>query len=479
MTTINVINPRTGVRDYQFDPVNASDMAQRCKKLRGNQNDWNELRIDGRVKVMLAWRDEIEKYQAEIANALAVDTGRYAMSVHEVNDAVNRITYWCEVAPTLLDNAYKSGTSSLVPSAEYESHLIPYTLVGVISPWNVPLILGLIDAIPALLAGSAVIIKTSEVTPRFSEPLRQTIEKVPALNNVLEIVLGEASTGQALVSNVDLVCFTGSVSTGKKVAINAAENFIPAFLELGGKDPAIVMQDADIDAATTAILRSAAGITGQACQSLERIYVDKDIFKPFIESLSHKAKAIRLNHPDIHSGHIGPFIFPPQAQKVKEQIEDAVSHGAKIQAGGRVLDLDGGKYCEATVLTNVNHKMKVMREETFGPIMPVMPFATIEDAIALANDTEYGLSASVFAANANEAKRVAKLINAGAIGINDGSMTAGVHDVEKNAFQNSGMGHSRMGPSGLLRFFRTRSILHQTGAVMPIDLFAEENVSKS
>jgi len=195
--------------------------------------------------------------------------------------------------------------------------------------------------------------------------------------------------------------------------------------------------------------------------------------------LISKAKATRLNHPDIHSGHIGPFIFPAQAQKVQEQLEDAVLHGAQIQTGGQLLDLDGGQYCEATVLSNVNHDMKIMQEETFGPIMPVMPYAIIEDAIALANDTEFGLSASVFSTNTDEAKRVAKLVNAGAIGINDGSMTAFVHDVEKNSFQNSGMGHSRMGPTGLLRFFRTRSLLQQTGTVAPIDFLAEEHATQS
>jgi len=261
MTSIEVINPRTGIADYQFDAVNSKDIAQTCQELKQNQSEWAGLDINQRIKIMQDWREEIDKHRTEISAALTIDTGRYAMSVNEVNDAIRRIDYWCGVAPDLLANAYKSGTSSLVPSADYESHLIPYPLVGIISPWNVPLILGLIDAIPALLAGSAVIIKPSEVTPRFSEPLRKSIEAIPTLNNILKIVLGDANTGRALVNNVDVVCFTGSVETGKKVAIDAASNFVPAFLELGGKDPAIVMHDADIDTAATAVLRSAVGIT--------------------------------------------------------------------------------------------------------------------------------------------------------------------------------------------------------------------------
>lgn len=478
MSNIQVINPRTGVADFQFEAVSAAEMTQICQDAKDQQSDWSKLDIQERVKILLKWRDEIEKHSNEIIEALTTDTGRYSMSALEVNDALMRITYWCDIAPDLLSGAYKAGTSKLVPTADFESHQIPYELVGIISPWNVPLILSLIDAVPALLAGAAVVIKPSEITPRFSLPLRETIKNVPELDGVLKFVLGDADTGRALVNNVSAVCFTGSVATGKKVAVDAAHNFIPAFLELGGKDPVIVMQDADVDNATTAVLRSAVGLAGQTCQSLERIYVDHGIFKDFLAALSEKAKNTRLTHPDIRSGHIGPFIFPAQAKKVDEQLQDAVSRGATIHSGGKILNLDGGQYCEATVVSNVNHDMQLMCKETFGPIMPVMPYAKIDDAIALANDSQYGLSAAVFSSNIAAAKRVASQINAGAISINDGGLTTAVHDVEKNAFQNSGMGQSRMGASGLLRFFRTRSILHQTGTAMSIDMMAEDKQPK-
>jgi len=475
MATIHVSNPRTGIHDYSFNAVSSGEVAAHCSELRQAQLEWAAKPLQERCETLLEWRDAIASNRASITEALTVDTGRHMVAAIEVDSVIDRITYWSDIAPALAKAARIDSTSTMVPSVNYETLQIPYPLVGIISPWNVPLILGLIDAIPALLAGSAVIIKPSEITPRFATPLQDTIDSVPELTNVLRLVLGAAETGKALIENVDTICFTGSVATGKKVAISAAENFIPAFLELGGKDPAIVMADSDLDAATTAILRSAAGLTGQTCQSLERIYVHNSIFSEFVELLVKKAKQIKLNYPDLKSGHIGPFIFPAQGDKVQQQLDDALLHGAVIRCGGNVQTLGGGKYCEATVLTNVNHDMKIMQEETFGPLMPVMPFATIDDAVALANDSKYGLSASVFSKDVGVAKKVAIQINAGAIGINDGSMTAAVHDVEKNSFLNSGMGASRMGDVGFLRFFRSRSLLQQTTEPMSLTLMAEEN----
>ena len=475
MTLIQVTNPRTGTNDFSFEAVSTGDVASRCSSLRKSQPLWAAYSIEERCDILRKWREAIAANRQDITAALTIDTGRHMVAAIEVDSVIDRIKYWCNVVPELAKAARIESTSSMVPSVNYETLQIPYPLVGIISPWNVPLILGLIDAIPALLAGSAVIIKPSEVTPRFASPLQKTIDEVPELAKVLSLVLGAAETGKALIDNVDSICFTGSVATGKIVAMSAAENFIPAFLELGGKDPAIVMADADLDAAATGILRSAAGLTGQTCQSLERVYVHNSVFSEFVDLLVKKANEIKLNYPDLMSGHIGPFIFPAQGDKVQEQLDDAVLHGAVIRCGGEVQTLGGGKYCAPTVLTNVNHEMKVMQEETFGPLMPVMPFASIDDAVALANDTEYGLSASVFSADVNAAKKVAIQINAGAIGINDGSMTAAVHDVEKNSFLNSGMGASRMGSAGFLRFFRSRSLLQQTTEPMSLTVMAEEN----
>ena len=356
-------------------------------------------------------------------------------------------------------------TATAIPFVRRQSQLIPYPLVGVISPWNFPLLLSNIDTIPALLAGCAVVIKPSEIAPRFIQPLVETIAAVPQLRDVLVYVEGAGDTGAALIEYVDLVCFTGSVATGRKVAEAAAKRFIPAFLELGGKDPAIVLESADLELATSAILWGSVVNTGQSCLSIERIYVAQSIVEAFVEQLVEKAQRLQLAYPTVESGEIGPIIAQRQAAIIAEHLQDAVEKGAIVRCGGMVEQLDGGMWCRPTVLRQVNHSMKVMTEETFGPIMPVMSFSTMEEAIALANDTLYGLSAAVFAGSTEEALAVAHHIDAGGISINDAGLTALIHEAEKNSHKFSGMGGSRMGAAALKRFMRKKAFLIKTESV--------------
>jgi acyl-CoA reductase-like NAD-dependent aldehyde dehydrogenase len=325
-------------------------------------------------------------------------------------------------------------------------------------------LLSTIDTIPALLAGCAVIVKPSEIAPRFIRPFLETIASVPRLRDVLAYVEGAGDTGAALIEHVDLVCFTGSVATGRKVAEAAARQFIPTFLELGGKDPAIALASADLELATEAILWGSVVSTGQSCLSIERIYVAEAIFDKFVEKLVEKAQRLRLAYPSLENGEIGPIIAERQAEIIAEHLRDAVEKGAVVRCGGLIEELGGGLWCRPTVLTQVNHSMKVMTEETFGPIMPVMPFSTVEEALALANDTIYGLSAAVFAGTQAEALDVARHIDAGAININDAGLTAIMHEAEKNAFKFSGMGGSRMGAAALKRFMRKKAFLIKTGS---------------
>jgi len=467
--TLPVTNPRTGTTDYEVPVHDRAAVEQSAAALRAAQTGWEAAGLAARCEAVSRWQQAIGRRAPELASALCVDTGRHLMAHVEVASVQEWMKYWIAHAPSLLETA--SGASAMAPSVQYRHQYKPYPVVGVISPWNVPLILGLIDAVPALLAGCSILLKPSEVTPRFAEPLRAALEDVPELDAVFNIVTGSGATGQALIDEVDAICFTGSVETGRKVASQAAENFIPAFLELGGKDAAIVLPSADLENASNAILRSAVGMTGQACQSLERLYVHEEIFEPFLDLLIRKAEAVGINWPDIHSGQIGPFIFPPQAAKVQQQLDDAVANGATIHCGG--IEDHGGMWCRPVVITGVHHDMNLMREETFGPVMPVMPFATIDEAITLANDSQYGLSGAVFAGERAEGEAVAARMVGGAISVNDASLTAMVHDVEKNSFCQSGMGGSRMGDAGLLRFFRKQAILFQSGPAASLAVMEE------
>src|SRR6185437_9717380 len=403
--SLPVTNPYTGEVDYEITPPTPAELAELCDSLRAAQVKWAAAPLERRVEVMLRWADELDKAYGRLSAADFADTGGCLIALMSPRIVASSVRSWAAAA------AARSGTSSIMPSIAFRTQLVPYQLVGVISPWNGPLMLSCLDPVPALFAGSAVIVKPSEVAPRFVEPLMDTIRAVPELAEVFTFIAGDGQTGRQLIQQVDMLCFTGSVANGRKVAVACDERLIPAYLELGGKDPAIVTATADLDAAATAVLRGAAFGTGQVCFSVERVYVHADVHDAFVAALVAKADAVRLNYPDINDGEIGPFGFDRQARIADEHLADALAKGAVLQAGGpsQVLGagsgVSGGHFMRPTVLTEVSHDMLVMTEESFAPIMPVMRYQTEDQAVALANDTHYGLSASVIAGTAEEAAR--------------------------------------------------------------------------
>ena len=469
---IKVRNPRTGQLDYQFKAASKHAIKATIDSLRENQPKWRDAGIKYRIEVIKRWQASMRLERANIVSALQNDTGRLMLADQEFEGLQKSIDSWCSQAPTLLE-PYKQAAVAM-PNVEIHGETSPYQILGAISPWNFPLLLSFIDVIPALLAGCSAVIKPSEVTPRFAVPVARSIAAVEELDAVLTIMPGDGLTGQALIDSVDVVAFTGSVTTGKKVAIAAAQKFIPAYLELGGKDPAIVLEGADLDRATTAILRASIVATGQACQSLERLYVAQADHDEFIQLLTEKAMAATLTKDDPNKGIVGPLIFSLQAAVIQQHLDDALQKGAIIYCGGKIEDHRGAKWIAPTVLGNVDHSMLIMTEETFGPIMPVMAFCRPEQAVALANDTSYGLSAAVFGKDEESALSVAKQINAGGISINDAGLTSMVFETEKSAFGYSGMGPSRVGGSGLTRFLRQQSLYVNRGDVLPITVYSEQ-----
>lgn len=476
--TLSVRNPRTGEQDYAIEPLGPAELSTEAAALRDGQREWAALTPAARAAALEHWAGAIDAHTAAIETALAADTGRSGISRVEVRSVVTLLRRWVDLAPRIVAEVESRETATATPAITARTRLVPYPLVGVISPWNFPLILSLIDAIPALAAGSAVIVKPSEVTPRFLRPLRQSLAEVPELAAVVRLIEGDGETGAALVGAVDYVCFTGSVATGRKVAEAAAGAFIPASLELGGKDPMIILATADPERAAATALRASIVNTGQACQSIERIYVDRRIAEAFLAALVRLAREVRLNADDINQGDLGPFIFRPQADIVRAQLEDARKKGATVLTGGNVEDIRGGLYLRPTVLTAVTPEMALMQEETFGPVVPVTIFDTVDEAIALANQSVFGLSASVLAGTVEEAEEVAEQLEAGAVSINDGSLTAMVWEAEKSSFKVSGLGPSRMGEAGLLRFFRKQVLIRQGGTPASIHAFSEEALSE-
>ena len=470
MNTIQVRNPRTGENDYSFESTSSDEISNIVAELKQNQPSWASKSVDERADVLDQWAKMVAESD-ELLEALIADTGRYFICTGEVAQLTKMVPGWRALGNRVFSE--QEPLQSTVPSVTYTHQYKAFEVVGIIGPWNFPFLITLIDLIPALMAGSTVIVKPSEITPRFIKPIQDIIEKIPELHKVCRFVQGGGQTGQDLIENVDALCFTGSVKTGKLVYESGARNFIPVYAELGGKDPVIITEHADPIDSARIVLRASVQATGQACQSIERVYVHKSIAEKFTESLAQQASEVTLNYPDVRQGHIGPLIFDKQADIISDHLLDATEKGATILTGGEIEDHGGGKWVKPTVIKDVDHSMKVMTEETFGPVIPVMAYEKIENAIDLANDTIYGLSAAVLAGSHEEAADIAKQIDAGAVTLQDCGATTYVFDGEKNWFKLSGIGASRMGEMGMLRFFRKKVLYAQHGETHDINAMGE------
>ena len=459
---LSLRNPRTGEHDGTVNSTQDNELLLVAARLRSAQPAWEALGPVRRGEVLQQWKQAMIARRPEIEEALIADTGRKRESIMEFDAMCGALDRWTRLAPELMEEKRFTSTMGFIDVAR---NLRAYQLVGIISPWNFPLVLSTIDLLPALMAGSAVILKPSEVTPRFAGPLLDSIRDVPELAAVLDVVIGDGSLGSALVSEriVDLVCFTGSVPTGRKVAAMAAASFIPAFLELGGKDGSIVCEGADLDLASSALLWGSTSNAGQACQSMERIYVQRSVHNEFVAMLADKASRLGLAYPTIDDPGLGPIIAERQIPTFEFHLADAIAKGAVVVTGSTGVERHGGgAWVRATVLTNVNHEMAIMTEETFGPFLPVMAFDTIDEAVALVNDSRFGLSAAVFASTSEEAEAIGRRLDAGAVSINDSTLTALLWEGEKHSFKDSGLGGSRMGPASLFRFLRSQALLIKT-----------------
>lgn len=455
--TTDVRDPRTGAVERSLGSPTGAELDSAAGRLRAHQAEWAGLAPQDRAARLVEFAEALRSAHDDLVAALTADTGRVVESVMEANQVAGMADRWAAAAPRLLADRRTELTA--LPGAWLETRATPYPLVGVISPWNFPLLLGLIDAIPALAAGCAVIVKPSEVTPRFIEPLSAAIDTVPLLRDVLSVVEGDGQIGAAIVERVDAVCFTGSVPTGRLVARAAAERFIPAFLELGGKDPAIVLPGADLDRASSALVWGGTANTGQSCLSIERVYVHRDQHDELVDLLCTKAERLALAEPAPQDGVVGPLIDADQATVIQTHLDDARARGARVRTGGVIERHGGGHWIRPTVLTDVDHSMKVMTEETFGPILPVMSYGAVDEAVALANDSDFGLTAAVLGPDLDAARDVARRLRVGAVSVNDAGLTAFVHEGEKNSFGFSGLGASRMGDSALHRFVRRQSLI--------------------
>jgi acyl-CoA reductase-like NAD-dependent aldehyde dehydrogenase len=456
--SFDVMRPADGtvLRSVAID--SPADVAAAAARLRAAQPAWEAIGFAGRRRWLEGLRDWILDNQDRLDDLMQEETGKVrADAALEAFYLLEAINFWVDSGPRYLADEVIPPHNPLLRAKKAKIVYRPYGVVGLISPWNFPVILSLGDALPALMAGNATLIKPSELTPLTLMELARGWHEEVGAPDVLGIVNGMGETGGALVDESDYVQFTGSERTGKIVMKRAAETLTPVSLELGGKDPLIVTRDADIERAANATAFGGLLNSGQICISIERVYVEEPVYDEFVEALKAKVETLRQGADgDTYSAEIGAMTSPAQVDIVSEQVEDARAAGARVLTGGKRKE-GAGDWYEPTVIADVDHSMKVMREETFGPVIPVMKVRDVEEAIELANDTTYGLGSSVFAGDAAEGEQIARRIEAGHCNVNDVLVNYNVLGLPMGGWKNSGIG-TRHGAQGIRRFCHTEAL---------------------
>ncbi|MBU2693738.1 aldehyde dehydrogenase family protein [Pimelobacter sp. 30-1] len=461
MTTIAVENPATGQVIGTVPDLSADDVAAAARRARAAQPAWAALGYDGRAAVLRRMQRWIVDHTDEVVATICAETGKAYEDalLAEVNYGAAAFGFWAKEAPRYLAETRIRSSQPLVAGKRLVQRYKPLGLVGVIGPWNYPLTNSFGDCIPALAAGNAVLLKPSEVTPMTSLLLAEGLAACGLPDGVFGVVTGRGETGAALVDEVDMVMFTGSTATGRRVAARAAERLIPASLELGGKDPMIVLADADLERAATHAAYYAMFNCGQTCISIERCYVEEPVYTAFVELVTAKVEALRQGVPGgPGSVDVGSLTFPPQVDVVDRHVSEALAAGARALTGGVRPEREGHWY-PPTVLVDVDHSMAIMREETFGPTLPIMAVRDADEAVRLANDSEYGLCASVFGRDLARAEDVARRLEAGAVTVNDAVVNYTALELPMGgAKPASGIGR-RHGKDGITKYCRQQSLL--------------------
>ncbi|MBM3667242.1 MAG: aldehyde dehydrogenase family protein [Actinobacteria bacterium] len=441
-------------------PVDGPErVAEVVARVRSNQPAWEALGNRGRARWMYRLRDWLLDHQQEIADTMQAETGKVrAEAMGEAPYLVDLINFYGKKAERFIGEQKVPAHSPLMKTKKLRVQHRPYPVAGVISPWNFPLILALGDAIPALQAGAAVVIKPSELTPLGLGEVIEAWKRDIGGPDVFDIVNGAGETGAALVEEVDFVQFTGSDRTARKVLARAAETLTPVSAELGGKDPMIVLRSADMEKAVNAAAWGSFANTGQVCMSVERLYVEEPVYDEFVRRFTDEVKTLKQGVDGREYGmDQGAMTFPPQTEIVESHVADARERGATVLTGGERLQREGGDWYPPTVITDVDHSMKVMVDESFGPVVGVMKVRDADEAVRLANDTRYGLSGYVFGKTA-EAEAVARKLEVGAACVNDVLVNFLACDVPMGGWKDSGIGF-RHGEYGIKKFTRPESLV--------------------
>jgi acyl-CoA reductase-like NAD-dependent aldehyde dehydrogenase len=458
--TIEVENPATGAVITSVPLTSADEVKELVARARAAQPAWEALGFEGRGRVLRRAQKWVVDNTDEIVDTIVSETGktREDAQLAECGYAAAAFGFWAKRAEGYLADEKVRSASPFVAGRKLTVRYAPLGVVGIIGPWNYPLTNSFGDCIPALAAGNAVVLKPSEVTPLTSLLMARCMRECGLPDGIYQVAPGDGGTGAALIDEVDMVMFTGSTATGKKVMERAASTLTPVSLELGGKDPMIVLADADLERAANAATYYSMQNGGQTCISVERVYVEAPVYDEFVSRVARKVGELRQGAPGpAGSVDVGAVTFPPQLEIVQRHVDAAREAGATVLTGGRAHD-GAGRFYEPTVLTDVDHSMACMTEETFGPTLPVMRVADAEEAVRLANDSPFGLGASVWTKDTARGEQLARRIEAGAVCVNDAQVNYFAMELPMGGWKASGLG-SRHGADGIRKYARRQALL--------------------
>jgi succinate-semialdehyde dehydrogenase/glutarate-semialdehyde dehydrogenase len=457
---IVVYNPATTAEIGRAPLTMPEEVARAVGRARVAQPSWSARSFHERGAVIMQARKIVLDELDEIAALISSETGKPAAeaTAMELAPSLDLMQYFARKSATLLRPRRVSvGLYWTMGRSSYEIYK-PLGVVGIISPWNFPWATPLDEVVMALMAGNSVVLKPSELTPLTALKIHEVLSRAGLPENVFQVVSGDGSTGAALVaSGVDKIMFTGSVATGRRVAEAAAKYLIPVVLELGGKDPMIVFDDANVANAARGVVWGAFANCGQSCSSVERCYVHESIAEQFTAEVVKETKRLRQANGKDTIYDLGPMSSERQLSIVERHVNQARNLGAVALTGGERLRDVAGPFYPPTVLTNVTHEMDVMREETFGPVLPIMTFRTDDEAIRLANDSDFGLTASVWTNNIARGQQLARQIEAGTVTINEVLYTHAIAQTPWGGMKQSGLGRTH-GQAGLMELVRPQHV---------------------
>jgi len=461
---VTSVNPATGEVLGEFECTSEPEVQGAIARAHSAQSAWARLGVGRRIAILREFQRLLYLDKSSVAQLITREAGK-----PYVESLLTEVMVVLDTARFLIENSYRLLRDEPVPHGNValktkSGRLIrePYGVVGIISPWNYPFSIPATETLGALVAGNAVVLKPSEFTSLCANKLKSLLHASGVAKEIFQVIPGNAATGAALIAlakpagpctSIDKLIFTGSVSTGEQIAQAAAARLLPVVLELGGKDPMLVLEDADVDVAASGAVWGAFVNAGQACLSVERCYVHRSLYQSFLQACVRKTKRLRVGDGMDPETDVGPMIHERQLLNVESQVDEARLQGARVLTGAKRLPALGPNFYEPTVLADVKPTMRIMREETFGPVLPIMPFASDDEAIDLANDSNYGLAASVWTRNRARGELMARRIDTGTVMVNDTVSCFGISEAPHGGVKASGIGrsHGRLGLEEMVR----------------------------